>query len=150
MPQNKHKREEMMSGQGMVIGYPGYRTRDSRSGYDPLDTRAEAAHMEGTFFRQLLSLNLRTRKSGYLFLMFLFGIVPMVATSIGMIELGKHAFIWVFWLFLNFFPILLTINLVRNVLHISGIAKFPPAKPAIITNHEKHRKKKNHQRKKYR
>lgn len=76
MPQNKLKRGEYVDGQIELPGFPGYRTRDGRTGYDPLDTNREAAFMEGTFYRNLFTLKLRTRNPFYLVLMFLFGLVP--------------------------------------------------------------------------
>jgi len=70
MPQNKQKRDERLGGEGTIRGLPGYRTRDDRSGLDPVDTPAEAAHMEGVFYRNILYLRLRTRNKFYLALMF--------------------------------------------------------------------------------
>ena len=54
-------------------GIPGYRTRQDRTGFDPLDTSAESAHMEGLFLRKLFALRLRTRNPLYLLMMFSFG-----------------------------------------------------------------------------
>jgi hypothetical protein len=66
MPQNKQKRDAKLGGETQLQGWPGYRTRDNRSGLDPLDTQPEAAHMEGTFFHNLFTLRLRTRNPFYL------------------------------------------------------------------------------------
>lgn len=75
MPQNKLKRDQYLnSNDSLLPGFPGYRTRQERSGLDPLDTNREAAFMEGTFYRNLFTLRLRTRNAFYLFLMFLFGV----------------------------------------------------------------------------
>ena len=54
-------------------GWPGYRTRPGRSGYDPLDTEFELAHMEGVILRQLIMGKFRTRNPLALFLMFFWG-----------------------------------------------------------------------------
>jgi len=35
-------------------GWPGHRTRPGRTGYDPLDSDFESAHIEGVIIRQLL------------------------------------------------------------------------------------------------
>jgi hypothetical protein len=40
-------------------GWPGNRTRDSRSGLDPLENEYELAHMEGILIRNLFTGNLR-------------------------------------------------------------------------------------------
>ena len=42
-------------------GWPGYRTRDGRSGYDPIDTRTEAAHTAGAFIQRLFTGQLRIK-----------------------------------------------------------------------------------------
>src|SRR5574338_934128 len=76
MPQNKLKRDDPLVNQNELPGFPGYRLREGRSGLDPLDTDWEAAHMEGTFYRNLFTLRLRTRNTFYLILMFVFGIIP--------------------------------------------------------------------------
>ena len=76
MPQNKLKRDDPVVNQNELPGFPGYRLREGRSGLDPLDTDREAAHMEGTFYRNLFTLKLRTRDGFYLILMFVFGVIP--------------------------------------------------------------------------
>jgi hypothetical protein len=38
----------------LTVGQPGYRTRPGRSGYDPLETNLEAAHIVGVLLRKLL------------------------------------------------------------------------------------------------
>jgi hypothetical protein len=81
MPQNKSKRNAYMDGENQLPGVPGYRTRQGRSGYDPLDTNREAAFMEGTFYRNLFTLRLRTRNTFYLILMFIFGTATTVFMS---------------------------------------------------------------------
>jgi hypothetical protein len=53
-------------------GFPGYRTRPNRSGFDPLDTYAEEYHVPGVFLRNWFTLKVRTRKPFYLVLMFIF------------------------------------------------------------------------------
>lgn len=60
----------------MVLrGWPGNRTRPGRSGYDPLDTEFELAHMEGVILRQLILGKFRTRNLLALFLMYFWGIM---------------------------------------------------------------------------
>lgn len=53
----------------LLAGWPGHRTRQGRSGYDPLDTDFENAHMEGVMLRMLFTLKFRTRNPIYLFFM---------------------------------------------------------------------------------
>jgi hypothetical protein len=49
-------------------GWPGYRTQTGKSGYDPLDTDFEAAHISGVLIRSLFTLRFRTRNLLYLIL----------------------------------------------------------------------------------
>lgn len=85
MPRNKQKQDSPGEGR-QLLGWPGYRTRSNRSGLDPLETENEAAHMEGTFLRNVFTLRARTRNPFYLLLMFLFGVVPFgvsIALALG-------------------------------------------------------------------
>jgi Tetratricopeptide repeat len=45
----------------LLPGWPGYRTRPGRSGYDQLDSSYELSHIEGVIIRKLLSGTMRTR-----------------------------------------------------------------------------------------
>jgi len=132
MPQNKQKRELNLSGGTPIFGMPGYRTRDDRSGLDPLETRAEAAHMEGVFYRNLFTLQLRTRNPFYLILMFLFGAIPFSALTflIFSVLFSESSSNWVSLIFPMLFFIVtgaLTINFILSILQITGL--ISSAKP---------------------
>lgn len=67
----------------LLMGYPGYRNRQGRSGYDPLERNAEQARMQGIMIHLLLNRKFRTRNPIYLILMacagilyFLVGVLP--------------------------------------------------------------------------
>lgn len=69
----------------LLIGWPGYRTRPGRSGYDPLESSFEDAHMGGVILVKLFGRTLRTRNPFYLAfmtwvgcLLFLPGVFPLV------------------------------------------------------------------------
>jgi tetratricopeptide (TPR) repeat protein len=69
----------------LLIGWAGYRNRPGRSGYDPLETDFEHAHMQGVIFRRLITRTFRTRNSVYLLFMacmgvlyFLYGVSPFM------------------------------------------------------------------------
>jgi hypothetical protein len=78
MPKNKLRRNSGLNSGDQLPGFPGYRTRDGRSGLDPLDTNQESGHMEGTFYRNIFTLRARTRNVFHLVLMFIFGPIPFV------------------------------------------------------------------------
>jgi hypothetical protein len=48
----------------LYLGWPGYRTRPGRSGYDYIDTQNEIAHMTGVFIRQLITRTWLHMESG--------------------------------------------------------------------------------------
>ena len=53
----------------LLTGWPGHRTRPGRSGYDPLETDFELAHIEGIIIRLLITRKLRTHNPIYLLFM---------------------------------------------------------------------------------
>ncbi len=59
----------------LLIGYPGYRNRQGRSGYDPLERNAEEARMQGIMIRLLLTRKFRTRNPFYLVTMAFIGVL---------------------------------------------------------------------------
>jgi|CXWL01.1.fsa_nt_gi tetratricopeptide (TPR) repeat protein len=58
----------------LLMGYPGYRNRQGRSGYDPLERNAEQGRVQGIMIHLLLTRNFRTRNPIYLVIMALVGI----------------------------------------------------------------------------
>jgi tetratricopeptide (TPR) repeat protein len=69
----------------LLIGWAGHRNRPGRSGYDPLDSDFELAHMEGVIIWRLLTRTFRTRNPIFLIFMacmgvvyFLYGISPFM------------------------------------------------------------------------
>jgi hypothetical protein len=56
-------------------GWPGHRTRPGRTGYDPVDSNMEEAHVEGTIVRQLLTGRFRANHPLYLLPMTLVGLI---------------------------------------------------------------------------
>ena len=59
----------------VLVGWAGHRTRPGRSGYDPLETDFELAHMEGVMIRLLLRGKFRTRNPLYLIFMACVGVL---------------------------------------------------------------------------
>jgi len=94
MPQNKNN--------DRLRGFPGYRTRENRSGLDYLDSSTEAAHMEGVFYQNLFTFRLRTRKPLYLILMFLFGVLPLIGIVVLTWTVFSESLAWMILIFSNF------------------------------------------------
>lgn len=63
----------------LLMGYPGYRNRQGRSGYDPIEKNAEQGRMQGIMIRLLLTRKFRTRNPIYLALMALWGILSFLS-----------------------------------------------------------------------
>jgi hypothetical protein len=65
-----------------LIGWPGYRTSNNKSGLGYLETRSELAHTQGMMIRWLLTGKFRTYNPLYLLGMMLigicFGAIPVV------------------------------------------------------------------------
>lgn len=79
----------------LLMGYPGYRNRQGRSGYDPLERNAEQARMQGIMIHLLLNRKFRTRNPIFLVLMacagilyFLTGVLPFLLGNVNGIIAG--------------------------------------------------------------
>jgi hypothetical protein len=76
-------------------GWPGYRTRQGRTGLDPIDSGTEAGHTAGAFIQKLISGQLIIQNPIYLFvcaLVTLVLIVPSIAAIVEMVT--GNAFLW--------------------------------------------------------
>lgn len=56
-------------------GWPGYRTHPNKSGFGPIETQAELAHVQGVIVRQLLTGKVITRNPVYQLLLFFIGLI---------------------------------------------------------------------------
>lgn len=86
---NKPKDKRDQDNPSTLPGWPGYRTRDGRSGYDPIDTRTEAAHTTGAFIRGLFSGKLRIKNPVSLFLLGILGLVLITPLILVIFELSN-------------------------------------------------------------
>lgn len=58
-----------------LVGWPGYRNADGRSGLGYVETQAEWAHMQGLFFHWLITGKFKTRNPIYRILLTIYGIL---------------------------------------------------------------------------
>lgn len=63
----------------LLVGWAGHRTRQGRSGYDPLEYQFEYAHIQGTIIRAVLKGKFRTRNPIYLAFMAFVGILYFIS-----------------------------------------------------------------------
>lgn len=86
-PSNTPKEKEDRDNPSSIPGWPGYRTRDGRSGYDPIDMRTEAAHTASTLVRDLFSGRLRIKNPLFLFLSGLLGLALVTPFLLAVMEM---------------------------------------------------------------
>ena len=114
MPQ-KEPKPEKQSPESQLLGFPGYRQRDGRSGLDPIDNENELGHMEGSFARALFTLKLRTRNPLYLIGMFLLGVVPTVISIVMLAATLGESNNWIPVILMNVVTLPLTINFFMSI-----------------------------------
>jgi hypothetical protein len=101
-------------------GWPGYRTRQGRSGYDPIDSRAEAGHMAGTILQRLFTGQIRNRI--VLFLLSFLGLI-LITPFVAVVSEARNGnlFPWSAWLFALVIAIVgtaISVNVIRNLVRI--------------------------------
>ena len=105
----------------ILPGWPGYRTREGRSGYDPIDSRTEAAHSFATFVQRLFTAQLKTRNPVTLFVMGGLGVVLVIPLFLAISEMRVGtSFSWDAWVFLlisSICGLAALINLFKNLVH---------------------------------
>lgn len=101
-------------------GWPGYRTRDGRSGYDPIDTRTEAAHTAGTIIRSLFTGEVRNPI--YLVLLGILGMILFTPLLLAIVEFRKGTILpwnaWVFLLIIGIAGVAILINFLKNLIKL--------------------------------
>jgi hypothetical protein len=101
-------------------GWPGYRTREGRSGWDPIDTRTEAAHTAGTLIHRLFTG--RTRNPIFLFVLSGLGLVLTIPLILAISEVWNGNLLpwnaWLFVLITGIAGIVMLINFIRNLIQI--------------------------------
>ena len=114
----KRNETDKQANSGRLPGWPGYRTRAGRSGYDPIDTRTEAAHTAGTLIQRLFTGDVK--RPLYLFLWCALGLVLVTPLVLAILEsLNGKMLPWNAWIFLlvtGIAGIVILINFVRNAI----------------------------------
>ena len=102
-------------------GYPGYRTREGRSGLDPIDNDAESGHMAGIFLRRLLTGKLRTRSPFTLLLLVVLGLGCVAPLFLAVLEAFRGDLLpfeaWVMIAIAGIIGTAMLVNFARNLLH---------------------------------
>jgi hypothetical protein len=107
----------------ILPGWPGYRTRDGRSGYDPIDTRTEAAHVSGSFLQKLFAGQLRINNPIVLYLSGVFGLALIAPLLLAIFEVlgGNLSSLggWLPFLVAGAFGTALLFNFIKNLLRVN-------------------------------
>ena len=117
-PPKKTKDQGKQNDPSALPGWPGYRTREGRSGYDPIDTRTEAAHTAGTIIQTLFTGQIQNPL--YLFLLGTLGFVLITPLVLAIVEaLNGHLLPWKAWIFLlltGIAGVVILINFIKNLI----------------------------------
>jgi len=118
-PTDKDDRENPSA----LPGWPGYRTRDGRSGYDPIDTRTEAAHVSGSFLQKLFAGQLRIKNPIVLFLSGVLGLVLIAPLLLAIFEVSSGNLsslgAWIPFLIAGAFGAALLFNFIKNLRRVN-------------------------------
>ena len=118
LPKRPNDKDEQNNSNVLLPGWPGYRTRDGRSGLDPIDTRTEAAHTAGTIIQKLFTG--RIENPIYLFLLGVLGLALITPLILAISEmLNGNLFPWNAWIFLlvtGFVGLAILINFIKNLI----------------------------------
>jgi hypothetical protein len=102
-------------------GWPGYRTRKGRTGYDPLDEGAESGHMLGVIIHRLFTGKLYTKNPFTLVLMAVLSILGISPILLAILEIFQGNLmpigVWVVITIAFIIGIAILINLIKNLLH---------------------------------
>jgi len=116
----KKSNNDRQDNSSSLPGWPGYRTRQGRSGYDPIDSRTEAGHMAGTILQKLFSGQVRNPL--VLFLLSVFGIILIAPLAVVLSEAGNgNLFPWSAWLFALAMAVsgtAILVNVIKNLFRI--------------------------------
>ena len=103
-----------------LLGSPGYRTRDDRSGYDPIDTDNEAGHIAGTIIQKLFAGQIRNPI--HLFLLGVLGLIFITPLVLAILEtMNGNLLPWNAWILLLITGIVglaILINFIKNLIRI--------------------------------
>jgi hypothetical protein len=121
-PANTPKEKDVRDDPSSIPGLPGYRTRDGRSGYDPIDTRTEAAHTASVFVRDLFTRKLRIRNPIFLLLSGLLGLALIIPFLLAILELLNGHLVplgtWITFLIPGIIGLAVLLNFIKSLIGI--------------------------------
>lgn len=112
-------REQGRAASAPLPGWPGYRTRDGRSGLDPVDNDIESGHVVGVFLRRFFTMTLRTHHAyqtgllGVIGFLLLAPFVLAVTETLGGTQMQPGA--WVYLSLTGLVGLFALTNFVKNL-----------------------------------
>jgi len=117
---NTSKEKDSRDDSNSLPGWPGYRTRNGRSGYDPIDMRTEAAHTASTFVRDLFTGQLRIRNPILLFLSGALGLILVMPLLFAISEMFSGNLFplneWITLVFAGIIGLAILTNFFKNLI----------------------------------
>jgi hypothetical protein len=108
---------------GSLSGWPGYRTRSGRSGYDPVDSRTESAHMFGVFIQRFFTGQVKTKNAAHLFLLAVSGGILVLPFTIAITETYRGNPMplnsWIILIIAGVVGLVALFNFVKNMIRIN-------------------------------
>jgi hypothetical protein len=118
----KPEKAQARGASSSLRGYPGYRTREGRSGLDPIDNDAEGGHMAGVFLRRLLTGKLHTKNPYTLLVLAVLGLICLTPFLLSVLEAFRGDLLpfgaWVVIIIAALFGIAMLVNLISNLLRL--------------------------------
>jgi hypothetical protein len=116
----KRSKESQKEDPSSLPGWPGYRTRPGRSGYDPIDSDFEGAHIAGVVLRRFFTGQIKTRNPAWLLLLALAEILLTLPLILAVVETaGGNPMPGVAWTYLipsGVIGLAALVNLIRNLI----------------------------------
>jgi hypothetical protein len=110
-------KDKQVTASDQLQGWPGFRTRAGRSGYDPIDTDTEAAHTAGTIVHKLFVG--RVQNPVFLFLLGVVGLVVVTPLVLAIIEVLNGNVLplgaWIYLLITGIPGLFILVNFIRNL-----------------------------------
>ena len=118
----KRSKESQKEDPSSLPGWPGYRTRQGRSGYDPIDSDTEGAHIAGVVIRRFITGQIKTKNPVSIFLFALFGTALVLPLILAVVETAggnpMPSGAWCYLILSGAIGLAALINFIRNLIQI--------------------------------
>ena len=103
-------------------GWPGYRTKEGRSGYDPVDSGTEGGHVVGVYLQRFFTCRIKTKNPIHLFLLAILGLGLIFPCAFAVADKLIGILItldgWIFIVVAGVIGVLALTNFIKNLIGI--------------------------------